>query len=189
MSRSLVAAALAIFVLTTLPGAADAQGVYFSRNAVLKELFRSCERVTFVELRTREHAEALRAALGYIPARATYPIFIGTRGGRIDGYAVIDEEVGEHLPITYAIKVSPNGRVERTEIMAYREAYGGEIREARFREQFVAKGLGDPIALGKDVAAITGATISARSMTRVVKRALALVGRVIATDADGKVSR
>jgi Na+-translocating ferredoxin:NAD+ oxidoreductase RnfG subunit len=58
--------------------------------------------------------------------------------------------------------------------MVYREPHGDEIEDHRFRKQFIGKTLGDPITLGKDVDAITGATISSRSEAFAVKKVLAL---------------
>ena len=86
----------------------------------------------------------------------------------------IDEENGQHLPITFAVKLSPDGVVQRQEIVAYREARGDEVRDARFRNQFVGKSARDPLLPGDDIVAVSGATISSRAMAVGVKRALVL---------------
>ncbi|MEN8187520.1 MAG: FMN-binding protein [Bacteroidota bacterium] len=57
--------------------------------------------------------------------------------------------------------------IKRIKILAYREDYGGEISSKRWLKQFV--GLTDEeIDYSKDIKAISGATISARSMTKSV---------------------
>jgi H+/Na+-translocating ferredoxin:NAD+ oxidoreductase subunit G len=169
------------------PGWAAAQGVYFSTEQVLKDFFATSERVSY----ERVPVDAgLEARLGYRPAKDRYVVFVAHTGNRIDGYAVIDEERGEHLPITFAVKLGPDGAVQRTEVMVYREGYGEEIRAEQFRRQFVGKGSAAPLRFGEDVAAISGATISSRSMAITVKRAVELVRQLQArsgTTADAAV--
>jgi electron transport complex protein RnfG len=46
---------------------------------------------------------------------------------------VIDDELGLHQPITFATRLSSHGKVERVEIVVYREPRGAEVRDARFR--------------------------------------------------------
>ncbi|MEZ0310445.1 MAG: FMN-binding protein [Myxococcota bacterium] len=169
------------FVLGTLclgVGAARAQGVYFSNESVLKAFFPSSTHVTYVTLETTKHGDELKRLLGYLPPKKTYPVFVARTGEVVDGYAVIDEQLGQHLPITLATKVAPDGRIERTEIMVYRERYGGEVAAVRFRDQFVGKTVQDDIRSGDDIVAISGATISSVAVSVAVKRAAALVGIV-----------
>lgn len=158
---------------------ARAEGTFYTTKTILNEFFRDSERVTYVEVRTGDARARLLEVLGYVPPKAKYVVFVAKTHDHIDGYAVLDEERGQHLPIGFATKLSVQGAVERTEIMAYREAYGEEIREVRFRKQFVGKvmpaaGERPSPALG-DIIAISGATISSRAMGIAVKRAMALV--------------
>ena len=108
-----------------------------------------------------------------------YTIFIATTGERTDGYAVFDEEQGQHLPISFAVKISPSGAVIRQEIVAYREPRGDEIRDERFRRQFAGKTSRDTLRAGEDIAIVSGATISSRAMAQGVKRALVLVEELL----------
>jgi len=169
--------AVGILVLVLLPPVAFGQGVYFDRAAVLKAFFAASERVGYVTVKvdlTKEGA-ALQRRLRYRPAKAEYVVFVATTSGKVDGYAVLDEELGQHLPISFAVQLDPGGAVVRTEVMVYREGYGQEIREQRFRNQFVGRDASAPLRLGDDVVAITGATISSRSAAEVVRRAVALI--------------
>ena len=167
---ALVAAMLTVGAL--LPaGAARAEGVYWTTPDLLRTFFPSSERVTFVEV----SRAAVEAALGNRVKKDKYVVFVAKTGEHVDGYAVIDDEKGEHQPIGFGVKLDAEGRVQRTEVMSYREAYGEEIREQRFQKQFVGRGLNDARRFGDDVVAISGASISSRSMTLAVRRALALV--------------
>jgi hypothetical protein len=169
-------AALSLLILAPLR--ANAEDVYWSTKSLLSDFFKSSERVTYVKLETAAAKAELSAMLGYVPSKPSYAVFIARTGERIDGYAVIDEELGQHLPITFGVKMLPTGEVDRLEVMIYREGYGDEIRESRFRRQFVGKRSGDALRFGEDVVAISGATISSKAMATGVRRAVALVNVV-----------
>ena len=131
----------------------------------------------------------LTLRLGYAPAKSSYTFYVATSGGHTDGYAFIDEEKGEHLPITFAVKLSPTGKVVRQEVVVYREARGDEVRDERFRSQFVGKGAGDAIDTGSDITVVSGATISSRAMAVGVKRAVVLFDELIKPTAVASASR
>jgi hypothetical protein len=173
LHRNAIAIAFGLALLT--PASARADQIYWSTEALLKDFFKHSEHVTYVRLDAEGAREDLRALLGHVPNKPSFLVFVARTAGKIDGYAVIDEEQGEHLPITFGVKISPEGAVERTEVMVYRERYGSEVKEQRFRDQFVGKRSNDPIRLGDDVAAISGATISSKAMAVGVRRALGLV--------------
>jgi Na+-transporting NADH:ubiquinone oxidoreductase subunit NqrC len=63
--------------------------------------------------------------------------------------------------------------VRDVEILEYRETYGGEVRNAAWRQQFVGKRFGSGVQLGKDIKNISGATLSSRHVTDGVRRLLA----------------
>src|SRR5262249_32206816 len=121
----------------------------------------------------------IEGRLGYKLGKDRYTIFVATTGDRVDGYAIFDEELGQHLPISFAVKISPAGVVERQEIVAYREARGDEVRDERFKQQFVGKPARDRITAGDDIAVVSGATISSRAMAVGVRRALVIVEELV----------
>jgi thiamine biosynthesis lipoprotein ApbE len=63
-------------------------------------------------------------------------VFRAERAAALLGHAVVVEEIGKHRPITFVVGLRPDGRVADVAVMAYREAYGGEIRSARFLAQY-----------------------------------------------------
>lgn len=89
------------------------------------------------------------------------------------GWFIVDEVVGKHEFITYAVGLNANGSVKQVEIMDYRETYGGEIRDENWRAQFVGKTSQSPLKLDRDIKNISGATLSCRHVTDGVKRLLA----------------
>ena len=89
------------------------------------------------------------------------------------GWFLVDEVLGKHEFITYALGLSAEGRVAAVEIMDYRESYGYQIRDAGWRRQFVGKGSADPLKLDADIRNISGATLSCRHVADGIKRLLA----------------
>jgi Na+-transporting NADH:ubiquinone oxidoreductase subunit C len=89
------------------------------------------------------------------------------------GWFIVDEVVGKHEFITYAVGLNANGSVKQIEIMDYRETYGGQIRDEKWRAQFVGKTAGSTLKLEADIKNISGATLSCRHITDGVKRLLA----------------
>lgn len=99
--------------------------------------------------------------------------------GGLLGYLILDEVTGKHDRINYAVALSPAGEVRAVEIMEYRETYGDQIRQARWRSQFVGKSAADPIRLDRDIRNISGATLSCRHVTDGVRRLVAIFDQVI----------
>src|SRR5438477_11857355 len=90
------------------------------------------------------------------------------------GWFIVDEVVGKHEFITYAAGLNLDGSVKQIEIMDYRETYGGQIRDQKWRAQFVGKTSKSTLKLDSDVKNISGATLSCRHITDGVKRLLAV---------------
>ena len=89
------------------------------------------------------------------------------------GFFLVDEVVGKHEFITYAVGLNADGTVKQIEIMTYRESYGYQVRNADWRAQFVGKSASAPLKLNQDIKNISGATLSCRHIADGVKRILA----------------
>ena len=89
------------------------------------------------------------------------------------GWFIVDEVVGKHEFITYAAGLNADGSVKQIEIMDYRETYGGQIRDQKWRAQFVGKNSKSMLKLDSNIKNISGATLSCRHITDGVKRLLA----------------
>jgi electron transport complex protein RnfG len=153
-----------------------AETTYFTTRALLAEFFPKSERVTYRTFVLDPSSKTrLTQRLGYAPPRDRYTIYVATTQGKVDGYAIVDDERGLHQPITFATRLSARGAVERLEIVTYREPRGDEVRDARFRRQFEGKTAQDPLRLNKDIDAVSGATVSSASLTAGVRRAAILV--------------
>jgi Na+-translocating ferredoxin:NAD+ oxidoreductase RnfG subunit len=100
-------------------------------------------------------------------------IWKAVAGGRTAGYFFVDRVIGKHLYIDYTVAIGADGRVQRVEILTYRESYGYEVANAGWLAQFVGKSAGSTLAVNRDIRNISGATLSCHHVTDGVKRILA----------------
>ena len=107
--------------------------------------------------------------------KGEYRIFTVKCREAIAGWVVVVEEIGKHRPITFAVAITPEGAVHDLAVLAYREAYGGEVRERRFLRQYVRKTLADPLVPYRDVRNISGATLSVEATGRAARKAIAVL--------------
>ncbi len=89
------------------------------------------------------------------------------------GWFIADQVVGKHDFIPFALALDQNGAVKSVEILEYREAYGGEIRNEQWRAQFAGKNHDSALKLTRDIQNISGATLSSKHVTDGVRRLVA----------------
>ena len=85
---------------------------------------------------------------------------------------IVDEVLGKHQYITYAIALSAAGAVKGIEVLVYRETYGHEIKLPKWRAQFHGKTAAAPLKIDGDIKNISGATLSCVHVTDGVRRIL-----------------
>jgi Na+-translocating ferredoxin:NAD+ oxidoreductase RnfG subunit len=109
-------------------------------------------------------------------ASDTLAVFRCFKGGNILGYGFLDNVKGKMQFITYLVGILPTGEIKDTDVLAYRESYGGEIGNESFRKQFRGKSANDDLRPGFAIKSISGATISVRAITYGVQRILTTYG-------------
>lgn len=144
---------------------AQAQALIFDKAAVFSE------RPTLLSSDAKDQIKDLS---GVRQRQDQQPIWKVEKDGQFLGWFVVDDVVGKHEYITYAIGISPQGEVLGLEVLSYRETHGGQVREASWRDQFHGKTLKDPFKLDEDVSNISGATLSCRNLLDGVKRLLVI---------------
>lgn len=82
------------------------------------------------------------------------------------GYAYISKAFGKVDYFDYLVLLDKDLVVLKTKILVYREDYGGEIGSRRWLKQFIGKTKNDELIYGDNIAAISGATISVKVMTK-----------------------
>lgn len=123
---------------------------------------------------TEAQKRLIEERIGWHFPETTFDCFIGETKKTVDGWAFIQNTIGKHKPMTYMVGIDPDGEVTNVEILVFRESRGSEVRKKRFNYQYEGKTIDDPIRINRDVINISGATMSVRSMSAGVKRALVL---------------
>lgn len=88
------------------------------------------------------------------------------------GYFYFGKALSKTDTFDFVVIFDANFIIKKIKILAYREDYGGEIGSTRWLKQFMDLGNDDSVAYGKEIKAISGATISATSMTIAVNNLL-----------------
>ena len=82
------------------------------------------------------------------------------------GYAYISKAFGKVDYFDYLVLLGKDLIILKTKILVYREDYGGEIGSKRWLKQFIGKTHNDELKYGDNIAAISGATVSVKVMTK-----------------------
>ncbi|MDQ7818437.1 MAG: FMN-binding protein [Melioribacteraceae bacterium] len=92
--------------------------------------------------------------------------------------ALIDNVYGKSQPITFMVLLNRNCEVLLSEIIKYREPYGGQISNKNWLKQFNGKDFSSSYKIGEDISAISGATISVSSITKGIRKITMLINLI-----------
>jgi Na+-translocating ferredoxin:NAD+ oxidoreductase RnfG subunit len=174
MSALLVSATTVLLFATPMGSVARAEN-FFTLRQLLSSHFQDSTRVSYDRVRPTPGLRTEIRSRARSAAKDEYVVYVARTGEHIDGYALFDQERGQHEMIDIATFFDAAGRVTDVEVVAYREAYGDGIRSTRFRRQFVGRDASSSFAAGRDVDVVSGATLSSGAMTRAVARAAIIV--------------
>ncbi len=150
--------------------------VFLSEEEAVKLMFPKSEHIRKELLTVPPDKKMLiESRIGWKFPEESFEVYIGETGAHIDGYALVQNTIGKHKPMTYMVGVDAHGLVSNVELLVFREARGSEVRTKRFNVQYEGKSVLDPVRINKDIINISGATMSVRSMTAGIKRVLVLV--------------
>lgn len=143
-------------------------------NDELKEKFHKAIRGTYeVENFDLKEIEASAAVNEKLPAKTgdkhLFQIF--SEGNSI-GYAYLGKAPSKKKEFDYVVMFDNNLIIKKSKVLIYRENYGQQIGTQRWLKQFIGMSPSSEVNYGENVAAISGATISASSMTRAVNKVL-----------------
>jgi len=88
------------------------------------------------------------------------------------GYAYFGTAPSQTKYFDYLVLFDQNLIIKSIKILVYREDYGGEIESKNWLSQFLGKSIVDRFIYRKNIAAISGATISVNSITEAVNNIL-----------------
>ena len=117
---------------------------------------------------------AIKERSGVTVRNDSQPVWRVQAGGKQLGWFIVDEVIGKHEFITYALALDMSGAILGVEIMDYRETHGHEVRNAKWRAQFKGKRAGEAFELDEDIQNISGATLSCKHIADGAKRLVAL---------------
>ena len=92
------------------------------------------------------------------------------------GYYYFGKAFGKAAYFDFIVVFDKDLVVSKIKILAYREDHGGEIASKRWLRQFIGSEKDKTLKYKKDIAAISGATLSALSLTTEVNKLLKSVG-------------
>lgn len=95
------------------------------------------------------------------------------REGRVVGTAYLDTHTVRTLKETLFVVVDPQGRVARSEVLAFGESQE-YLPRAAWYERFQGLPLDDELRLKRAIRPVTGASLTASATTEAVRRVLAL---------------
>lgn len=84
--------------------------------------------------------------------------------------AFLDNVYGKALPITILVVLDLQGKVTHTSIIKYREQYGGGVSNEYWLKQFLGLDSNSDFKIGKEIQGLSGATISANSVSKGIKK-------------------
>lgn len=93
------------------------------------------------------------------------------------GYAGVGEASGYGGPVRMLVGVNPQGEIIGVQVVEQRETPGffRLLPQAGYFGEFLARRVSDPLALGTDIDAVSGATLSSEGVAAAVRRAASQV--------------
>lgn len=154
-----------LLVSTPIAQAAHAE-IYLTADQAIHLLFPGVRMEAHPVTLDSEQMKAIRRASGEKPLSPTVRLWLGPNREAV----FVDQVLGKHDYITYAVGITGEGKVKGVEIIEYKETYGYEVRDAAWRNRFIGKSAKDPLTLDRDIPNISGATLSSKHITDGVRR-------------------
>jgi hypothetical protein len=154
---------LAVGAVLPAAGTARAQ-VVGKEETALRAVFPDADRIEAKDLLLTD--EMVTRIEGLARARVEERLvtfYTARRGGAVAGYAVLHSHVVRTKRETLSIAFEPDGRIRKVTVLAFLEPEEYRPPE-RWLAQFRGKGAADRLAVGQDIAPITGATLTARGI-------------------------
>ena len=107
----------------------DHAEVFMTEEEAVKIMLAKSERIRKDVLRlSQDQKEIIEQRIGWKFPEDSFEVYIGETGTQVDGYALIQNTIGKHKPMTYMVGVDAQGRVSNVELLVFREARGSEVR-------------------------------------------------------------
>jgi hypothetical protein len=100
-------------------------------------------------------------------------IFKISKNENLIGYAYLSQAKSKHDVYDFVVLYDKDLEIKKSKILIYRENYGRQVGSQRWLRQFIGMKPGETFNYGEDISAVSGATITATSMTKAVQNSLA----------------
>ncbi len=105
----------------------------------------------------------------------TCTFYFGMKGGQKTSVAIIEEQEDRWGPLQFIFVLDPlTGKVTNVAMMKYVDGRSRKLADREYLNGFFNKGIDDPLVIGKDVSAVSGATVSSGVFCFMVKKACAI---------------
>jgi Na+-translocating ferredoxin:NAD+ oxidoreductase RnfG subunit len=162
--------------------------VLLNQDQALKEMFPDAAKIVpEVHVFTTAQADSAKAQLGgkwtlyqsgakseESQENDSVTFYFGMKDDKKTGVALVEVQPGKWGPVKYIVALDLTGKVTNLAVMSYVEQRGRPIATRRFLGQFVGKTGKNAITIGKDIDAVSGATISSRATAFAVKKVVVL---------------
>lgn len=165
-------AAIAAALVVALPPALPADGS--AAEAALGRVYEGAAVEKDTVFLTEEQAERAAELAGTaLPSRIVTRYVARAADGDLLGHGYVDTHLVRTKPETLLIVVDPDATVRRIEVLTFEEPRD-YLPSERWYAQFEGRALDDDLGLRRGIRTLSGATLSSRSTTDAVRRALAL---------------
>lgn len=147
---------------------------HMNKEQALELAFPAADQIETLNLfLTPEQLAQVGRTTGVQAESSLYTFYVGKRNGEVLGYAAIESSRVRTLPQTMLVVIATDGTVMRAEILAFFEPpeYQPSLR---WLQQFFGVTLTPDLRIGGQIQGLTGATLSAQSVARQVRKTLAM---------------
>lgn len=151
-----------------------AAATYMTKDQALELAFPTADQIETLNLfLTPEQLAQVGRTTGTQSESALYTFYVGKCDEVVLGYAAIESSRVRTLPQTMLVVIAPDGTVQRAEVLAFFEPPEYQP-SARWLQQFFGVFLTPDLRVGSQIQGLTGATLSAQSVARQVRKTLAM---------------
>ncbi len=94
------------------------------------------------------------------------------------GHAFVDNVFGKQMPITFLLIFDTEQKIVFNEVLKYREIKGRAVKKREWLDLYIGKNAHSGFGYGTDIDALSGSTISAKSMNKGIQKLCYLVEKV-----------
>jgi len=177
-------AAAAVLAAALVWPAQTGAGVRMTRDQALVMAFpgASLERRSIV-LDDRQAEAVQKRAQARLVSRV-YGAYVATRHDSLLGAAFFDTRTVRTMPGVFMTVIAPDTTVARVDVLAFHEP-DDYLPPVRWLGQFAGRAAGDGLRPGRGLHGITGATLTARSVSESARLSLAIYALVLAPELAG----